>query len=127
MSLQTRNLRQVTELPLSQISRPIPPVLDYTKIDTMLSTLNGVPMASSTCPNVDEITAGELPPIDVLLVRENGKDRYFAFGGCHRFQAYEKKSRDTGKEQMVRCKVLPCTRKQLRVYLGNSVDKFFQD
>ena len=64
MSMYTSRL--ATEyVPLSEIKRPIPPVLDYQKIDAMLSTLKGVPMESATC-KVEDITAGELPPIDVF-------------------------------------------------------------
>ena len=71
MSMYTSRL--ATEyVPLSEIKRPIPPVLDYQKIDAMLSTLKGVPMESATC-KVEDISAGELPPIDVFKIRENGK------------------------------------------------------
>ncbi|EGV65360.1 hypothetical protein PSN45_002482 [Yamadazyma tenuis] len=125
MSIQTANIK-VSEVPLSQIRRPIPPVLDYQKIDAMVSTLNGVPMASATCP-IEEISSGELPPIDVFRVREEGKDYYFAFGGCHRFQAYDRINTDGTKEVMVKCKLLPATRKTLKLYLGGSVDEMFAD
>ena len=119
MSMYTSRL--ATEyVPLSEIKRPIPPVLDYQKIDAMLSTLKGVPMESATC-KVEDITAGELPPIDVFKIRENGKNFYFAFGGCHRFQAYDRIS----KEVMVKSRILPATRKSLRIYLGASVDALF--
>lgn len=124
MSLQSSQLK-INYVPLSQIRRPIPPVLDLQKIDAMVSTLNGVPMASATC-KIDQITSGELPPIDVFKVRELGKDYYFAFGGCHRFQAYDKKSKEA-HEPMVKCKILPATRKTLRVYLGASVDEMFAE
>lgn len=123
MSLQSSNLK--TELvPLSQIRRPIPPVLDYQKIDAMVSTLKGAPMASATCA-IENITSGELPPVDVFLVREQGKSYYFAFGGCHRFQAYDRLSQEGG-DPMVTCRILPATRKTLRVYLGSSVDEMFK-
>lgn len=125
MSMQSTNLK-VDYVPLDQIRRPIPPVLDYQKIDAMLSTLNGTPMASATC-GLEEITSGELPPIDVFKVREEGKNYYFAFGGCHRFQAYDRLSEEGTKETMVKVKLLPATRKTLRVYLGASVDEMFKD
>lgn len=95
------------------------PVLDNEKIDTMVNTLNGNPTASKTCQLAD-IVSGELPPIDVLCVSQKGVKKYFAFGGCHRFQAYDKAG-----VPMVKCKVLPCTKQQLRIYLGSSVDSFF--
>ena len=123
MSMYTSRL--ATEyVPLSEIKRPIPPVLDYQKIDAMLSTLKGVPMESATC-KVEDISAGELPPIDVFKIRENGKNFYFAFGGCHRFQAYDRISKETEKEVMVKSRILPATRKSLRIYLGASVDTLF--
>lgn len=122
MSLQSSTLKEEL-VPLTQIRRPIPPVLDNQKIDAMVSTLNGVPVASATC-SIENITAGELPPIDVFLVREQGKSYYFAFGGCHRFQAYDRLAKD-GDEVMVRARILPATRKTLRVYLGSSVDDMF--
>ena len=94
----------------------------------MVGTLGGKPMASKTC-SLEEASEmnGELPPIDVMCVRENGENYYFAFGGCHRFQAYERINAQGEQEAMVRCKILPATRKQLRLYVGSSVDKMFED
>ncbi|KAM9888675.1 hypothetical protein OXX80_000964 [Metschnikowia pulcherrima] len=123
MSLQSSRLKE-ENVPLSQIRRPIPPVLDHQKIDAMVSTLNGTPMESATC-KIENISAGELPPIDVFLVREQGKSYYFAFGGCHRFQAYER-LRTKDHDPMVRTRILPATRKTLKVYLGSSVDEMFE-
>lgn len=129
MSIQTRNLNQIREIPLSQIRRPIAPVLDYQKIDAMVSTLNGKPVASKTCSLEDaKKLDGKLPPIDVMCVRENGQTYYFAFGGCHRFQAYDKAAENSNeKDTLVRCKVLPATRNQLRLYVGSSIDKMFEE
>lgn len=122
MSLQSSTLKEEF-VPLSQIRRPIPPVLDHQKIDAMVSTLKGIPMASATCA-IGDIEPGILPPIDVFLVVEKGKRFYFAFGGCHRFQAYDRLS-DDGEEPKVRARILPATRKTLKVYLGSSVDQMF--
>lgn len=125
MSMQSQRLKD-TEIPLSQIKRPIPPVLDYQKIDAMVSTLKGVPMGSATC-KVEDISSDELPPIDVFRIREEGNDFYFAFGGCHRFQAYDRISQTENRDVMVRCKILPATRKTLKLYLGSSVDQLFEE
>ncbi|KAI3405752.1 hypothetical protein KGF56_001359 [Candida oxycetoniae] len=125
MSIQTRGLKDEL-VPLHEIRRPIPPVLDHQKIDAMVSTLKGVPMESATC-KIEDITGGELPPIDVFKIREEGKNYYFAFGGCHRFQAYDKISKENGKEVLVKCRILPATRKTLKIYLGSSVDEMFND
>lgn len=99
-------------------------MLDHQKIDAMYSTLNGSPKASATC-SIEKITPGELPPVDVFLVKENGKSYYFAFGGCHRLQAYDKIEETNSEDTMVRCKILPATRKTLKLYLGASVDEMF--
>lgn len=123
MSLQSSLVKE-DYVPLNEIRRPIPPVLDYQKIDAMVSTLQGNPMASATC-GLEDITSGELPPIDVFKVREQGKNYYFAFGGCHRFQAYDRLN-DGKKEVMVKARLLPATRKTLKVYLGASVDEMFE-
>lgn len=120
MSIQSRNLK-VTEIPLSQISRPIAPVLDTAKIDAMVSTMQGTPKASRTC-TLEQATAceGNLPPVDVLRISDPEGARYFAFGGCHRLQAYDRRAQDTATDPMVRCKVIPTTRQQLSLYLGSS-------
>lgn len=119
MSIQTRNYNKIEYIPLASIIRPIMPVLDNEKIGTMVNTLNGKPTASKTY-QLENITAGELPPIDVLCASQNGVKKYFAFGGCHRFQAYEKAG-----VPLVKCKVLPATKQQLKLYLGSSIDCYF--
>lgn len=120
MSIQSSNLK--TELvALKSIRRPLPPVLDHQKIDAMAATLGGTPTALATCA-IENITAGELPPVDVFKVKEHGREFYFAFGGCHRLQAYDQRGPDT----MVRCRILPATRLTLKVYLGSSVDRMFE-
>lgn len=124
MSIQSNQIKE-SYVPLDQIRRPIPPVLDYQKIDAMVSTLSGTPMESATC-TMENIQSGELPPIDVFRVREQGKDYYFAFGGCHRFQAYDKMNEKGQSQTMVKCRLLPATRKTLKLYLGASVDEMFK-
>ncbi|GMM33443.1 sulfiredoxin [Saccharomycopsis crataegensis] len=122
MSLQTSLLNKIEYLPLEQIRRPIPPVLDHSKIDAMVSTLTGTPAASATCTLAEASELkGELPPVDVMKVRENGKTYYFAFGGCHRFQAYDR----LGGKKLVKCKIIPATKKQIKLYTGASVDAMF--
>ncbi|KAK9462606.1 ParB/Sulfiredoxin [Lipomyces oligophaga] len=113
MSIQTKNLNNITFLPLDSIRRPIMPVLDEEKISRMIETLK------TTDP--DSIDDG-LPPIDILRVRKNGKDWYFGFGGCHRFQAYERTGRKIAK-----CKVVPVTESMLKMYVGGSVDEMFKE
>ena len=89
MSLQSNSVKP-TEIPLSEIRRPLAPVLDPQKIDAMVATMKGIPTASKTC-SLEQAeaaaSAGELPPVDVLGVRVKGQTLYYAFGGCHRLQA----------------------------------------
>lgn len=102
-------------------------MLDHSKIDAMVSTLDGQPMASATCTleQAQELK-GQLPPVDVLCVREKGQTYYFAFGGCHRFQAYERRAAQEQRDVPVRSKVIPATRHQLKLYVGASVDEMFK-
>ena len=60
------------------------------------------------------------PPVDVLHYHSKAQDKdyYFAFGGCHRMQAYDKAGVDVVD---VRC--LKVTKQMLKVYLGGSVDR----
>lgn len=126
MSLQTSNLTRIVEIPLSHIRRPIAPVLDYSKIDAMVSTMEGKPMPSATCSlEQAEDFKGQLPPVDVLCIREKGQTYYFAFGGCHRFQAYDRKAASEQRDVPVRAKLVPATRHQLKLYVGSSVDDMF--
>lgn len=112
-SLQSRNISTTQVLPLNAILRPIPPVLEQPKIDTMVRTLQAT-ADDASC----EYAPGHLPPVDILHYRSpEAKDFYFAFGGCHRLQAYER----AGVEG-VECKVLKVTKRMLKVYLGGSVD-----
>ncbi|KAI5856923.1 ParB/Sulfiredoxin [Tricharina praecox] len=121
-SLQSRALK-TQSLPLSSLLRPIPPVLDSKKIDSMVQTLRNETPDYIPSPAPEAITPGELPPVDVLHYRApSGKDFYFAFGGCHRLQAYEK-----AQVESVGCKVLKVTRPMLKVYLGGSVDAIVGD
>ncbi|KAI5813983.1 ParB/Sulfiredoxin [Pyronema omphalodes] len=136
-SLQSRSLKPQS-LPLSSLIRPIPPVLDHQKVDSMVCTLRGSASASVSNPadtpgdtsavtsgtntastdTPTDINQGQLPPVDVLHYhsKTQQKDFYFVFGGCHRMKAYEIAGKD-----MVDCKVLKVTRAMLGVYLGASV------
>jgi sulfiredoxin len=121
-SLQSRAIKTQT-LPLSSLLRPIPPVLDHKKIDSMVQTLKNETPDYIPSPAPESITPGELPPVDVLHYRSpSGKDYYFAFGGCHRLQAYDK-----AQVEGVNCKVLQVTKPMLKVYLGGSVDAIVGD
>lgn len=150
MSIQTSNNKQIMYLPRHLIRRPILPVLDEEKITAMRETMDkhyknrpkvvtekGKELLEKGLPiPVSEIDEGKSPeggssndsqfedmtPIDVLMVSDKGQRYYFGFGGCHRFQAYDRSEWD-----LVKVKITPTTKSQLRIYLGASVDSIFKD
>ncbi|BAO41457.1 sulfiredoxin [Kluyveromyces marxianus] len=129
MSMQT-SLCKEKSIPLSQIVRPIQPVLDHDKIAAMVSTFKGTARGSATlseaeaAERVRTLPASErLPPVDVAAVRypDTGETRYFAFGGCHRLQAYDRLAAESPDHDVaVRCRLMPMTPKQLKLYIGGS-------
>ncbi|KAL0254570.1 hypothetical protein SLS55_010048 [Diplodia seriata] len=118
-SIQSRHL-PITQLPFSSILRPIPPVIDSPKVDSMVQTLRGETCDYVPQPAPERIEPGRLPPVDVLHYHSKAQDKdyYFAFGGCHRMQAYEKAGVD-----VVDVRRLKVTKDMLKVYLGGSVDR----
>ncbi|VVT56342.1 uncharacterized protein SAPINGB_P004986 [Magnusiomyces paraingens] len=71
--------------------------------------------------NCDENQYDDMTPIDVLAVVHNGTPYYFGFGGCHRFQAYDRAGWD-----LIKVKIMPATKSQLKLYLGSSIDSIFE-
>ncbi|XBW36751.1 hypothetical protein QEN19_002328 [Hanseniaspora menglaensis] len=132
MSFQSGNNKNIQYIPINEIKRPIQPDLDLQKVESMVSTLKGIPMASKTC-TLDQATSlkGELPPLDVFLIvkreqDENGdlvkKNFYFSFASCHRLTAYTKLQEETpDKVVKAKCKVYPTTEQQMKLYLGASM------
>ena len=55
----------------------------------------------------------DFTPIEVLWVQEGYDDYYFAFGGCHRWEAHKRLGKQT-----IKCKLVKTTPKSLSVYLG---------
>lgn len=53
--------------------------------------------------------------VQVLWVQRGGNDYYFAFGGCHRWEAHKQLKRGT-----IRAKLIKTTPKSLSVYLGRN-------
>lgn len=156
-SIQTGGLRNVMYLRRDLIRRPIAPVLDEPKIDRMMETMSreydhapqaltdkGKELYAADRPIPEsEIDAGrikantdsdsdtfdrqqadydDMTPIDVLTLSHKGQPYYFGFGGCHRFQAYDRSNWD-----LIKVKIVPITKNQLKLYMGSSVDSLFED
>ncbi|KAI9829960.1 MAG: hypothetical protein M1819_005932 [Sarea resinae] len=135
MSVQTSSIRNITLIPLASILRPIPPVLDEGKYNSMITTLQNSSPEDGSAPNESATPKNEdagdsptgLPPVDVLHYHrpatdeKEAKDFYFAFGGCHRLRAHQESGVD-----MVACRVMKVTKKMLSPYLGGSVDSIVE-
>ena len=55
----------------------------------------------------------EFTPIEVLWVQKGDDDFYFAFGGCHRWEAHKRLQKST-----IRAKLVKTTPRSLSMYLG---------
>ncbi|EPX73425.1 sulfiredoxin [Schizosaccharomyces octosporus yFS286] len=120
-SVQTATNDNIVYLDMSEIIRPIPPVLDFDKVNSMKDTMSGSAPPPSCNFNPGDLGQGELPPVDVLTFKKSGKTYYFAFGGCHRLRAHD----ESGK-QKVRCKLVNCSPNTLRLYLGATANKYLE-
>ncbi len=76
MSIHTRSIKEIHEVPMRFITRGLASELDDAKVQSLIETLR------------DPQTQHKVPPIDVFWVQgqENPQNNYyFAFGGCHRW------------------------------------------
>ncbi|KAI8991688.1 ParB/Sulfiredoxin [Mycotypha africana] len=102
-SIHGNAVKDVYDVPMSAINRPIPSILDREKVENMKTILQ--------IPDREK----ELTPIDVHHVQYQGKDYYFAFGGCHRWAANKELGRET-----IRAKLIDTPPSMISNYLGAS-------
>lgn len=103
-SIHSDVIKDVYEMPISDIIRPFPSELTEKKVRSLIKTLK----------NTDTIDA--VPPIDVLWIKgSEGGNYYYSFGGCHRYAAHKILNLDT-----IKVKLIKSTIEDLRGYLGAS-------
>ncbi|XP_034124115.1 putative sulfiredoxin [Drosophila guanche] len=103
-TVHSAGIKDVYDVPMSVIQRPIPSILDEQKVVSLMETIKG------------ETSEEEVPPIDLLWITGNeGGNYYFSFGGCHRYEAYRRLHRETIKAKLVRS-----TLRDLYHYMGSS-------
>lgn len=103
-SVHTDTIKDVYEMPLSEIIRPFESELDDKKVRSLIKSLK------------NPETKDEVPPIDILWIKgTEGGNYYYSFGGCHRYAAHKILNLDT-----IKVKLVESTVEVLRGYLGAS-------
>lgn len=97
-------IKEIHDVPISVITRPIMPELNARKVASIMNVL------------ANPETADNVPPIDILWITgKEGGNYYYSFGGCHRYEAYKNLKLPTIKAKLIKSSV-----EDLKTYLGAS-------
>ncbi|CAF2651405.1 unnamed protein product [Rotaria sp. Silwood2] len=104
-SIHSASIIEIYDIPMKDISRPLPSVLDENKVQSLMKT-------------IQTIESDRVPPIDVLWYEapNSGNNYFFAMGGCHRWEAHKRL-----KSETIRAKLVRTTLNDLKVYFGSSL------
>ncbi|CAF1236251.1 unnamed protein product [Rotaria sordida] len=104
-SIHSASIDEIHNIPMKDISRPLPSVLDENKVQSLIET-------------IQTMESDRIPPIDVLWYEapNSGNNYFFAMGGCHRWEAHKRLNSDT-----IRAKLVRTTLNDLKIYFGSSL------
>lgn len=96
---------QVHNIPMAVIRRPLVPAVNEEKVASLCETIQTEPE--------------KVPPVTVMWIKgSEGGNYYYAFGGCHRYEAHKRLEKET-----IPAIIQVSTLDNLRTILGASAPK----
>eukprot|EP01039_Chlorochromonas_danica_P003088 gene3088-3376_t len=96
---------EIHNIPIAVIQRPLLPSVNENKVCSLMETIEEDP--------------DKVPPVTVMWIKgKEGGNYYYAFGGCHRYEAYKKLGKPT-----IPAILQKSTLEQLKAIMGGSAPK----